>query len=73
MAAKCGAVVTLTDREDNPLVLEQLNETASLNNVQDNVRVIGVTWGLFSPDLLGLKPQDYIIASDCFYDTKGNL
>jgi hypothetical protein len=26
---------------------------------------------MFSPNLIHLEPQDVILASDCFYDTKG--
>ncbi len=72
MAAKCGARVTLTDREDCLPSLEQLKATISLNDIDiDTVDVVGLTWGLFSPQLYDIEPQDYIIASDCFYDSKG--
>lgn len=32
------------------------------------VKVIGLTWGTFEPQLLSLEPVDLIVASDCFYD-----
>lgn len=72
VAAKCGAHVTLTDREDNPILLEYLRQTCGLNGVEGNVSIVGLTWGVFSPVLLNLGPQDIILASDCFYDSKGN-
>ena len=71
VAAKCGAHVTLTDREDNPILLEYLHQTCALNGVEENVSIVGLTWGVFSPVLLNLGPQDIILASDCFYDSKG--
>lgn len=32
------------------------------------VKIIGLTWGTFEPQLLKLEPVDLIISSDCFYD-----
>lgn len=38
------------------------------------VEVIGLTWGVFSPFLINKSPPyDIILASDCFYDSKGNI
>lgn len=34
-------------------------------------RIMALSWGIFSPELLTLPPQDVILASDCFYDSKG--
>ena len=70
VAAKCGAHVTLSDREDNPQLLEYLNEASALNGVSEVVKVIGLTWGIFSPTLIQLESQDIVLASDCFYDKK---
>lgn len=64
-------MVTLSDKEDAPLIREHLQKTVSVNGVSDSVNIIGISWGYISPQLLELPPQDYIIASDCFYDTKG--
>lgn len=33
--------------------------------------IIPLSWGVFSPELLQLAPQDVVLASDCFYDSKG--
>ena len=51
-------------------MLKQLKDACSLNHIED-VNIMGLTWGVFSPGLLELEPQDFILASDCFYDSKG--
>ena len=70
VAAKCGAKVTLTDTSVSPVLLENLRKTCELNGVPD-VTVMGLQWGVISPSLLALEPQDLILASDCFYDSQG--
>ena len=70
VAAKLGAKVTLSDSEDLPLCLEQAKQSCAVNELGD-VAVIGITWGVYSPQLLNLSPVDIILGSDCFYDTKG--
>ena len=69
LASKLGAEVTLTDASSHSKCLENCVKSGSANGV-DNVRVCGLTWGQFTPDIIYMKP-DYIIASDCFYDVKG--
>lgn len=86
VAAKCGAHVTLSDREDTPRLLDNLKKSCDLNGLTiddqkggptsfnkaiNGVRIMAISWGVFSPDFLKLEPQDVILASDCFYDTKG--
>jgi predicted nicotinamide N-methyase len=85
VAAKCGAHITLSDREDTPRLLDNLRKSCDLNgltvndqkegptssNMKDAVRIMALSWGVFSPDFINLEPQDVILASDCFYDTKG--
>ena len=66
-AAKCGALVTLTDA-DSPRLMDHLMETCRLNNMED-VQVLPLTWGTFSEELLSLPPVDYILASDCLYQS----
>lgn len=34
-------------------------------------KIMGLTWGIFSPSLLETPTQDIVLASDCFYDSKG--
>ena len=72
-AAKLGAkLTTLTDRGSSPRLLEALQHTCELNSVpQSCIEIMPLSWGVFSPQLLSLEPQDLILASDCFYDTAG--
>ncbi|GFR67883.1 methyltransferase-like protein 23 [Elysia marginata] len=69
VAAKCGAVVTLSDHIASPRCLDRCRHSAETNSLPD-VRVVGITWGRISQELCDLKPIDIILASDCFYDTK---
>jgi len=71
VAAKLGAKVTLSDSEDLPLCLQQAKQSCSANKLSE-VKVIGITWGVYSPAVMNLSPVDIILGSDCFYDTKGN-
>lgn len=87
VAAICGADVILSDREGNLRLQDNLRKTCEINNVPigTNVRslpgsagergmvsrIMALSWGVFSPELLQLGPQDLILASDCFYDSKG--
>ncbi|MCG8407988.1 MAG: hypothetical protein MI923_22550, partial [Phycisphaerales bacterium] len=41
-------------------------------NGQDSIKVVGITWGQFSPNLFRLPVADIILGSDCFYDIKGD-
>ncbi|XP_064406396.1 histone-arginine methyltransferase METTL23-like isoform X1 [Halichondria panicea] len=68
-AAKCGGHVTFTDREGNTCFQNAIKRSCDLNGIE-GMEITEVTWGLFSPTLLTLPPQDVIIASDCFYDSK---
>ena len=73
-AAKLGAQVTLTDRVGNPRLLEALWHTCDLNKVpQSHVEIVALSWGVFSPQLLSLPPQDVVLASDCFYNSAGEF
>ena len=36
-------------------------------------RIMALSWGVFGPELLSLPPQDIVLASDCFYDSKGMI
>lgn len=66
VAAKCGAHVTLTDR---PCIVENLKAACRLNGLAD-VKVVPLTWGIFTPDILALAPPGIILASDCFYESQ---
>lgn len=68
LASKCGAVVTLSDSANNTRTLQHIRRCGELNGVLNQVRVVGITWGLFLNSLFTLGPLDLIIASDCFYE-----
>jgi len=68
VAAKCGAHVTLSDCSRFTKCLDNSHISATANGVGEKVKVIGITWGTFEPQLLKLEPVDLIISSDCFYD-----
>lgn len=68
LASKCGASVTLSDSANNTRALQHIRKCTELNGVQNQVRIIGITWGLFLNSLFTLGPLDLIIGSDCFYE-----
>lgn len=72
-AAKVGAcMTTLSDRGTSPRLMKGLQMTCEQNGVsQTQVQVLPLSWGVFSPQLLQLSPQDLILASDCFYNSSG--
>ncbi len=69
-AAKCGGHVTFTDREGNPRFRDTIRRSCDINGVE-SAEVKELTWGVFSPLVLALPPSDIILASDCFYCSKG--
>jgi len=66
VAAQLGARVVVTDCARAPQLLENCRRALDLNGVQ--ARVLGLSWGLVSPELLSLPPLDFILGSDVFYD-----
>ncbi|XP_029641088.1 methyltransferase-like protein 23 [Octopus sinensis] len=70
VAAKCKAEsVVLSDSFLLPDSLQHCKNCCAANELPD-LPVIGITWGLFSPDLMNLAPVDIILGSDCFYNLK---
>ncbi|XP_069123402.1 histone-arginine methyltransferase METTL23-like [Argopecten irradians] len=69
LAAKCGAHVILSDSDDQPQCLDNCRASCKANGLSD-IPVIGLTWGVFEQSLLDLPKVDFILGSDCFYDTK---
>ncbi|KAK7111140.1 histone-arginine methyltransferase METTL23-like [Littorina saxatilis] len=69
VAAKCGAEVILSDSTLFPDCLENCRKSCHANDLK-NVKVIPLTWGLVTLALLQLPAVDFILGSDCFYDTK---
>lgn len=72
VAAKCGAEVILSDSSELPHCLEICQQSCQMNNLPQ-VRVVGLTWGHLSLDLLALPPQDIILAADVFFEPEGNF
>lgn len=70
LAAKCGAQVTLSDSATLPKSLAHTKRSCHLNNlvVNEQIRVIGLTWGLFLSNLDSIGPLDLILGSDCFFE-----
>ena len=69
LASKLGAYVTLTDASHLQDCLNNCVKSCKANGIE-NIKVCGLTWGEFTPDIITMIP-DIILASDCFYDTKG--
>lgn len=70
LAAKCGAKVTLSDSATLPKSLAHVRRSCDLNNliVNQHIRVLGITWGLFLNNINAIGPVDLILGSDCFYE-----
>uniref|UniRef100_UPI00358E1764 histone-arginine methyltransferase METTL23 isoform X4 n=1 Tax=Myxine glutinosa TaxID=7769 RepID=UPI00358E1764 len=69
VASSCGAAVTLSDNADLPRCLDNCRRSCQANGITD-VRVLGLTWGDVSPDLILLPAVDIILGSDVFYEPK---
>ena len=68
LASKCGAHVTLSDSASLPRSLQHIRRSCELNGVLSQVKIIGITWGIFLSSLFTIGPLDLIIGSDCFYE-----
>ena len=69
LLAKLGHQVTLSDSLLLPHCLENCREAARCNDLEQQVKVIGLSWGLLTSSLLKLRSQlDWIIGSDLFFD-----
>lgn len=70
VAAKCGAKVILSDSATLPKSLAHTRRSCLLNNLvlNQHVKVIGLTWGLFLSNLDSIGPLDLILGSDCFFE-----
>ena len=73
LCAKIGAnKVWLSDDSFQPRTLKNCTEAVSINNLSNNVHVIGLSWGDYTSNLIKFRndPLDYIIGSDLFFDPK---
>ncbi|KAH9488365.1 Methyltransferase-like protein 23 [Bulinus truncatus] len=69
VAAKCGANVILSDSITYTSCLDLCRNNAELNGLS-NITVTGITWGEMSTTLINLPKIDFILGSDCFYNSK---
>lgn len=60
--------MTLSDAANLPKNLQHIRRSCELNGVLSQVKVVGITWGLFLSSLLSIGPLDIILGSDCFYE-----
>ncbi|XP_053194143.1 methyltransferase-like protein 23 [Scomber japonicus] len=67
VAASCSATVILSDDANRPPCLQNCRRSCEANGLSD-VRVVGLTWGEVSPDLVLLPKVDIILGSDVFYE-----
>ena len=71
VASKCGAEVVLTDKSEPPDLLENCSRSCKMNHLGDNIKILDITWGRFNSNIMNLPPVDFILASDCFYNSDG--
>ena len=57
---------TVTDCAAAPQLLANCRRALELNEVR--AAVLGLSWGLVSPELLQLPPLQFVLGSDVFYD-----
>eukprot|EP00277_Geminigera_cryophila_P033424 CAMPEP_0173131086 /NCGR_PEP_ID=MMETSP1102-20130122/60429_1 /TAXON_ID=49646 /ORGANISM="Geminigera sp., Strain Caron Lab Isolate" /LENGTH=486 /DNA_ID=CAMNT_0014042331 /DNA_START=312 /DNA_END=1772 /DNA_ORIENTATION=- len=65
VAARMGAVVTVTDRADH---LDHLQHNVNLNDLQHSMRVAELEWDQPFSSGLSSNSFDWILASDCVYE-----
>ncbi|CAG9821835.1 unnamed protein product [Phaedon cochleariae] len=70
VAAKLGARVTLSESATLPKSLAHTKRCCQQNKlvINQDIRVIGLTWGLFLSNLESIGPVDIILGSDCFFE-----
>lgn len=69
VAAKVGASVVLTDREDQPQVFENMQKTCDLNQVSCEMQ--GLTWGQWNEKSFALRhPAQIVLGADVLYASK---
>lgn len=75
VAALCQAKsCILTERADEPHVLENLDTNIKLNNVEGICRTMPLSWGpITDKGMLKCLECDYILGSDIFYSTESFL
>ena len=73
VAAKLGAAaVAMTDRGDEPAILDNLRRNCSANGVSGLCLAQPLTWGRFTAETLALRAAgvDILLAADCLYASR---
>jgi len=72
VAALCKAKsCILTERADEPIVLQNLDSNIKMNSVEGICRTMPLSWGpITDKSILKCLECDYILASDVFYSTE---
>ena len=73
VAAKIGAVVTMTDRSEEPAILDNLRFNCAANHVEPSCNVVALTWGRFSAGTCAdphARDFDFLLAADCLYASR---
>lgn len=61
--------MTLSDSAEYLECLKSCEASCKANDLESTVSVMGLSWGLISPEVLKLEGNlDVILGSDCFYD-----
>eukprot|EP01096_Ripella_sp_DP13-Kostka_P015922 TRINITY_DN7595_c0_g1_i1.p1 TRINITY_DN7595_c0_g1~~TRINITY_DN7595_c0_g1_i1.p1 ORF type:complete len:245 (-),score=75.42 TRINITY_DN7595_c0_g1_i1:23-673(-) len=68
VAAKCGASVVLTDKND-PQILSNCARSVALNHLESKCRIEALEWGTDNSNLLNQIKVDFVLCSDCLYDS----
>lgn len=69
VAAKVGASVVLTDREDQPQVFENMQKTCDLNQITCEMQRL--TWGQWNDKAFALRhPGQVVLGADVLYASK---
>jgi len=69
LLAKIGCSVTLSDSVTLPHCVKNCIEAVKLNDLDDRVKVVPLTWGLVTTKLLQFKNNlDWVIGSDLYFD-----
>ncbi len=62
--------VILSDAAHLTDCLNNCLQSCKANALEDKIKVIGLTWGQFDPEIVKLESIDLVLGSDCFYDPK---
>ncbi|KAK8803723.1 hypothetical protein WA158_001417 [Blastocystis sp. Blastoise] len=70
VAAKVGARVYLTDKDNPETLLKTCEMNCIINNIYESCSIFSLNWGHFASNMCQIPALDWIIGSDIFYDSK---